>query len=266
MKSRKRLPISLWVVQQTKLIPPSKARALVERDRLMSPAMAGARTRLLLITAAAGYGKTSVLVQLYETLAQQRRQLCWISLDAADNDHVRFLAHLVAGLRGAVPTFGAELALMLGSAAGAPASVLRSRLLNELTAIDDDLYLFLDDYHAIADPEVRDTLAAILLAPLPRIHLLIATRNRNEMPVGRLLALGQMVEIGASRAGVFRSRSRPVHRQRRFETAIAESACTPASADRGLGRQPAARRDRLARGRGCHAVSRRVLGGDTGRR
>ena len=198
MKSRKRLPISLWVVQQTKLIPPSKARALVERDRLMSPAMAGARTRLLLITAAAGYGKTSVLVQLYETLAQQRRQLCWISLDAADNDHVRFLAHLVAGLRGAVPTFGAELALMLGSAAGAPASVLRSRLLNELTAIDDDLYLFLDDYHAIADPEVRDTLAAILLAPLPRIHLLIATRNRNEMPVGRLLALGQMVEIGAA--------------------------------------------------------------------
>lgn len=195
MKKRKSAPDDLRVVQQTKLIPPTKTRALVERNRLLTRAMEATRGRLLLVTAGAGYGKTSLLVQVHECLVHQQCRLSWISLDDADNDHVRFLCHLVEALQTESPTFGAAIAFALRSAAPMTAPALRSKLLNELAAIEQDRYLFFDDYHAIADPDVRETVTAILLAPLPRVHFLIATRHRNELPVSRLKALGQMEEI-----------------------------------------------------------------------
>lgn len=188
-----------WAVQQTKLIPPTKNGVLVERGRLLARALDASRGRLLLITAAAGYGKTSVLAQVHGGLARLGRHVGWVSLDEADNDHARFLSHLVEALGssglGTGLRFGSAISTLLGSGAPLPASILRTSLLNELAATDPDLYLFLDDYHLIVDADVRETLAAMLLAPLPRIHLLIATRSRNELPVNRLLALGQMTEI-----------------------------------------------------------------------
>ena len=187
----------LPVVQQTKLIPPTKVRALVARNRLLSRATDAAHARLLLITAGAGYGKTSLLVQVHERLAGQESCLSWFSLDEADNDHVRFLSHLVASLQKARPSFGAGLAVALCSAAPMTAQALRSKLLNDLIEIDQEWFVFLDDYHVIADADVRATLAAILLAPLPKLHFLMATRERNELPVSRLKAMDQIVEIGS---------------------------------------------------------------------
>ncbi len=195
MKTRKSAPADLRVVQQTKLIPPTRVRALVERNRLLSRATEAANGRLLLITAGAGYGKTSLLVQLHEQLAGLHGRVCWLSLDEADNDHVRFLSHLVEAVHGSHPSFGSALDFTLRSAAPMTAPDLRSRLLNELAAIDQDQFVFVDDYHVIVDADVRATLSAILLAPLPKLHFLIATRNRNELPVSRLKTLDQMVEI-----------------------------------------------------------------------
>ena len=185
----------LPVVEQTKLIPPTKVRALVARNRLLSRATDAAHARLLLITARAGYGKTSLLVQVHERLAGQESCLSWFSLDEADNDHVRFLSHLVASLQKARPSFGAGLAFALRSAAPMTAQALRSKLLNDLIEIDQEWFVFLDDYHVIVDADVRATLAAILLAPLPKLHFLMATRDRNELPVSRLKAMDQIVEI-----------------------------------------------------------------------
>ncbi|CAN0315932.1 unnamed protein product, partial [Phaeothamnion confervicola] len=150
---------------------------------------------LLLITAGAGYGKTSLLVQVHERLAQQHTSLCWFSLDDADNDHVRFLSHLVETLQRTSPSFAGALAFTLRAAAPMSAATLRSKLLNELAAIDREHYVFFDDYHVIVDAEVRATVAAILLAPLPKLHFLIATRGRNELPVSRLKTLDQALEI-----------------------------------------------------------------------
>lgn len=183
-----------WAVQQTKLIPPTKNGALVERRRLIARALEGARGRLLLIAAPAGYGKTSVLAQVHEELGRSL-PVGWVSLDEADNDHARFLSHLVESLRNTGLSVGSAIATLLGAGAPLPAAILRTSLLNELAAIDQDIYLLLDDYHLIVDVDVRETLAAVLLAPLPRVHLLIASRSRNELPVNRLLALGEMMEI-----------------------------------------------------------------------
>ena len=187
-----------WAVQQTKLIPPTKNGVLVQRGRLLARAFDALRGRLLLVTAAAGYGKTSVLAQVHQALARRRQPVGWLSIDEADNDHARFLSHLVESLRSTGMNFGSAIASLLGSGAPLPATILRTRLLNDLAAVDRDVYLFFDDYHLVVDTEVRETMAAMLLAPLPRIHLLIATRNRNELPVNRLLALGEMMEIGGA--------------------------------------------------------------------
>ena len=195
MSTRKRALAELRLVQQTKLIPPSKVRALVERDRLLSRALQAVDRRLLLITAGAGYGKTSLLVQVHEKLAQQHATRSWFSLDDGDNDHASFLSHLVATMQRANPSFATALAFTLRAAAPMSAAVLRSTLLNALATIDQQHYVFFDDYHVIVDADVRATLSAILLAPLPQLHFLIATRSRNELPLSRLKTLDQAVEI-----------------------------------------------------------------------
>lgn len=185
-----------WAIQETKLIPPTKSGALVQRDRLLTRAVDGSRDRLVLFTAAAGYGKTSILVQLYEELRRQQHQICcWISLDEADNDHARFLSHLIEALRRTGIRFGSTIAILLGSGAMLPPDILRTSLLNELSGVDCDAYIFLDDYHLVTDPEVQETVSAILLSPLSRIHLLIASRTRAGLPITRLRALGQLTEM-----------------------------------------------------------------------
>lgn len=192
-----RLQSSHGEIQQTKLIPPSKNSALVVRARLLSCALDAAGGRLLLINAAAGYGKTSVLAQVHQALRERGQHVAWLSLDEADNDHTRFLLHWVQALRKSGLRFGTAVVRLLASGGQPSPAVLRTSLLNALAALDQDLFLVLDDYHLITDAEVRQTLAAVLLAPLARVHLLIGSRSRNELPLNRLLALGQALEIDA---------------------------------------------------------------------
>lgn len=186
-----------WSILQTKLIPPAKRGGTVQRGRLVSRAVQGAQGRLVLVVAGAGYGKTSLLGQVHETLLGRSRSVGWISLDESDNDLARFLAHLIEPIRRSDPQFGLSTDALLRSGVPLPPSILRSSLLNELSALQGDLHVFLDDYHLITDSEVRATINDLLLAPLPRLHLLVASRSANELPVARLRALGHLAEIQA---------------------------------------------------------------------
>lgn len=187
-----------WTVQETKLIPPTRSGGLIERKRLAPDALAGARGRLLLVSAAAGFGKTSVLACLHRELSVEGHCVGWISLDESDNDPARFLSHFVEVFRRYDGRFGAVIATLLGSGAPLPPAILRTSLLNELLALDREMFVFLDDYHLISDPEVRQTVNDLLIAPLEGLHLLIASRTRNELPVCRLRSLGQVREIGSA--------------------------------------------------------------------
>jgi LuxR family maltose regulon positive regulatory protein len=184
-----------WSVQETKLIPPSRSGPLVERNRLLSRALDGARGRLVLFSAAAGYGKTSLLAQVHEEFDKKKLRVSWVSLDEGDNDHARFLSHLIESLRKSGLRFGAAIATLLGSGAALPPDILRTSLLNELSAIGEEVNIFLDDYHLVSDSEVQGTVAAILLAPLPRVHLLISSRSRTGLPLNRLRTLAQLTEV-----------------------------------------------------------------------
>ena len=125
-------------------------------------------------------------------------RVAWLSLDEGDSDAARFLAYLVAALQTAVPGIG-EGALRALESPGPPAaeSVLTT-LLNELATVPGDVVLVLDDYHAVDAPPVDQALAFMLEHLPPRTHLVIATREDPDLPLARLRARGQLVELRAA--------------------------------------------------------------------
>ncbi len=188
----------LGVPLATKLIPPTQRSALVERPQLTARIEQFQEQRLLLACAPAGYGKTSVLAQAFTQLKAMGRNVGWISLDENDKDLSRFISYLVDAVRRAGIRFGQGLAILLNGGASLPSDTLKTLLLNELSTLDQDLFLFLDDYHLIGDPEIRELVNAILLSPIRHIHFLIATRTHNDLPVSRLRALGQLHEVAVA--------------------------------------------------------------------
>ena len=182
----------------TKLIPPSQRTGLVNRERLLASVAQIVNQRLCLVSAPAGYGKTTMLARAFAALSSQGCHAGWLSLEHDDNDLARLLCYVIEAGKKAQLAFGSATATLLTARAGLPAETLKTSLINELAALKSDFFLFLDDYHLIDSAEVKDFITALLLAPLPHIHLLIGTRSPNALPVGRLRASGQVHELEAN--------------------------------------------------------------------
>ncbi|MGH8527479.1 MAG: LuxR C-terminal-related transcriptional regulator, partial [Gammaproteobacteria bacterium] len=182
----------------TKLIPPTKRSGLVERMALTTRIEKALDHRLVLVRAPAGYGKTSVIGQVYSAMAQRGLRVGWISLDESDKDVGHFLTYLVEVGRRAGLVFGHALSTLLGSGASIPSDTLRTLVLNDLASVQGELYIFLDDYHLVSDDEIRELVNAILRAPLSNLRFVIASRTENHLPLSRLRVLGQLYEIDAS--------------------------------------------------------------------
>ncbi len=182
---------------ETKLHVPRRRRALVARPRLSELLSRGAESTLTLVSAPAGFGKTTLLAQWLAAAAAGGRSTAWLSLDERDNDPALFWPYLVTALRTATPGVGADALSMLPSPQSPIETVLAS-LLNDLSAISEDVVLVLDDYHVIEAREVRDAMA-FLLEHLPaQLHLVIGSRADPALPLARLRARGELVEIRAA--------------------------------------------------------------------
>ena len=204
----------------TKLfIPPARSSA-VRRAHLIARLNAGLRRTLTLVSAPAGFGKTTLLSDWLASLGSelsaasaevagpepdpnsrlktQSFKVAWLSLDAADSDPYRFLAYLVAALRIPTPQLGAGVLAALGSPQPPPVEALLTTLLNELAAIPDQLVLVLDDYHAVEAASVDQAIAFLLDHLPPQIHLAIATRENPSLPLARYRARGQLTELRAA--------------------------------------------------------------------
>jgi LuxR family transcriptional regulator, maltose regulon positive regulatory protein len=176
----------------TKLFIPSPRPELVRRERLLERLDAGLGRGLILVSASAGFGKTSLLSAW---LSRQSRLAAWLSLDQADGDPNRFLAYLLAALRTVQPGLGEAALAALSASQPLPLDTLLTGLLNELSALPEDLILVLDDYHCIDSKEV-DAILAFLVDHLPRaFHLVIASREDPPLPLARLRARGQLTEL-----------------------------------------------------------------------
>src|SRR5215211_7876877 len=179
----------------TKLFVPPPQPRVVFRPRLIKRLDEGLDRKVTLISAPAGFGKTTLLG---EWVAGCGRPAAWLSLDERDDDPTRFATYLVAALQTIAPNMGSGVLGALQSPQPPPAESILVALLNEIIAQLDDLVLVLDDYHAIDARAVDDALTFLLEHLPPGMHLAIATREDPSLPLARLRARGQLTEVRAS--------------------------------------------------------------------
>jgi len=150
---------------------------------------------LVLVSAPAGFGKTTILAAwLHQGPAT--RCVAWLSLDAADNEPTSFWTYVVTAFGEAVPGGTSALSELL-AAAPMPSELLLTTLLNELAAVPEDVWLVLDDYHLIGDPQVGRGIAFFLEHLPPNVHVVLSTRADPDLPLSRWRARGELVEIRA---------------------------------------------------------------------
>ena len=188
----------------TKLFRPTVRLEVVHRPHLIARLDEGRQRKLTLISAPAGFGKTTLVS---EWIAGSGQMVAWLSLDSKDNDPMRFLTYLVSSLRTIPVGLGDGLLGMLESPQPPSPEFVLTTLLNEISSVPDHFSLILDDYHVIDFKPVNEALA-FLLEHLPQqMHLVIATREDPPLPLARLRARGQLTELRAAdlRFSFFRS-------------------------------------------------------------
>jgi len=179
----------------TKLYFPPPRPRIILRPRLIERLNAGLHSKLTLVSAPAGFGKTTLVS---DWAAGCGHKVAWVSLDEGDGDSARFLAYLVTALQTLAPQVGAGLLAALQSPQPPSSESILTTLLNEIAVIPDQFILVLDDYHAV-DSRPVDQALAFLLDHLPQqMHLVIATREDPSLPLARLRARGQLTELRAA--------------------------------------------------------------------
>ena len=181
---------------ETKLHVPRWQRGLVARPRLSERLSRGAASALTLVSAPAGFGKTTLLAEWLAAAPADGRSVAWLSLDRRDNDPALFWTYLVAALTTATPVGASALSLL--QPPQPPGEAGLATLLNDLDAISNDVVLVLDDYHVIDAREVQDGMAFLLEHLPPQIHLVIGSRADPVLPLARLRGRGELVEIRAA--------------------------------------------------------------------
>ncbi len=181
----------------TKLYVPTPRPNLVPRPRLLERLHAGlgAGHKLTLVSAAAGFGKTTLISTW---AAACGRPIAWLSLDEGDSDPVRFLAYLTAALQTLKAGIGAGLLAALQVHPPPPIESLLTSLLNDVATLPGPFLLILDDYHVIASPAVDDAVAFLIEHQPPQMHLGVATREDPSLPLARLRVRNQLTELRAA--------------------------------------------------------------------
>jgi LuxR family maltose regulon positive regulatory protein len=183
---------------ETKVYVPNLRRSLVGRPRLSDRLTLGAQTKLTLVSAPPGFGKTTLIAAWLGASPVGERSTAWLSLDHNDNQPGTFWTYLIAALQTVAPGIGAGAISRLREPQPPPIETVLATLLNELAAVPNDIVLVLDDYHAIDAPDVQVGMAFLLDHLPPRIHLMIATRADPALPLGRLRVRAELVEIRAA--------------------------------------------------------------------
>src|SRR4051794_8081514 len=155
------------------------------------------RPALTVLSAPAGFGKTTLLTEWLADAAKRNSAVAWLSLDERDNDPVLFWTYVVTAVRAAAPMLGDAALQLLASSPPAIDAALGA-LLNELDELDGKLVLALDDYHVIESREVHDGMNFVLQHQPPQLQLVLATRVDPPLPLAQLRAHGQLVEVRAA--------------------------------------------------------------------
>jgi LuxR family transcriptional regulator, maltose regulon positive regulatory protein len=181
---------------ETKLYIPKLRRSLVARPRLSGRLRRGAASRLTLISAPAGFGKTTLLAE-WLAATPTERSVAWLSLDEGDSQPASYWTYLITALQAVVPGVGTSTLPLLQSGQP-PIETVLTTVLNELSTVPNDVYLVLDDYHLVDGPDVQAGMTFLLEHLPPQVHLVVSTREDPALPLARLRARGELVEIRAA--------------------------------------------------------------------
>lgn len=177
------------------LIPPVRSTS-VARPRLIERLLANDETRLTVVVAPAGWGKTTLLTQWAHDPREQRF-VEWLSIDESDDDPGRFWMYVLTSLQSCMSGVGAASIASLLAPSLDPVDVALPTLLNELASVDEQHVLVLDDYHVLTHPGIHESVE-FLLSYLPSsLRLVIAGRFDPPLPLARLRARGDLIEIRA---------------------------------------------------------------------
>src|SRR5829696_2839047 len=193
------MPLTTDSLVYTKLRPSQARPELVARLRLTATLEREPGRKLTLISAPAGFGKTTLLVEWLRERAGGEGYVAWVSLDEGDNDPVRFLSYLVAALSRTVgEEFGEGILAALRSPGPPRMEAVLGACVHGLADVPGEVTVVLDDYHVI-DSESVHRIVCFLLERLPEnVHLVISGRLDPPLPLARLRVRGQMIELHAA--------------------------------------------------------------------
>ena len=178
----------------TKLHIPSGAN-LVQRSNLFEKLNEGLKRKLILISAPAGFGKSTVVS---DWINQHKIPTAWFSLDKGDNDPVDFLSYVISAIQGIKKEFGQSALKLLKSPNEPSPESITSLLINDIINVNNDFLLVLDDFHLIENNEIFK-LVSYLLEHIPdNIHIVISTRSDPNLPIAKLRSQNQLVELRSS--------------------------------------------------------------------
>ncbi|MBI1281517.1 MAG: helix-turn-helix transcriptional regulator [Anaerolineaceae bacterium] len=179
-------------ILSTKIYIPPARPGVVKRSRLIKNLNEGIQHKLTLISAPAGFGKTTLVS---EWIVNCGHQAAWLSLDEGDKEPIQFVTYFAAALQPFAPQLGDQMMDLQQSSQPPPIDSVLTTLVNEIATIEQDFVLVLDDYHTLDSPPVDSAVRFLVENQPPQMHLVIVTREDPLLPLPRLRARGQLTEL-----------------------------------------------------------------------
>jgi len=179
----------------TKFYVPVASGSLISRPRLISLLNKGREYPLTLVSAAAGFGKTTLLASWVQSLQAPGPRVAWVSLDEEDNEPRLFWAYILTALNKQLPERFTSLLTLMQSLQSPPLSTLLVELINLLVEGTDTFLLILDDYQVITEQQVHTTLAYLIEHLPPQLRIIVATRADPPLPLPLLRSYQQALEV-----------------------------------------------------------------------
>lgn len=183
---------------ETKTYVPRWRKGLVSRPRLVERLDRAGELPLTLVSAPAGFGKTTLLAEWLASSSDSAQPATWLSLDESDNDLALFWSYFIKALQAIRPGLGENTLSLLQSLPATHIESVLTTLINEISTIDHDFSLILDDYHFIDDGAI-DAALTFFVEHLPQqMHLVIASRVEPSLPLARLRGRGALTDLRAT--------------------------------------------------------------------
>ena len=181
---------------ETKLYVPHPRPGVVPRPRLVELLERGTGSKLTVVSAPPGFGKSTLVAEWLASSAGHRPSTAWVSLDPGDDDVRSFWSYVIAALERA--SMIGEVASPLIDSNAVPVETVLTTLLNALGKVPDEILLVIDDYHVIERAEIHEGVAFLLDHAPPLLHVILITRADPPLPLARFRARGDLVEIRAA--------------------------------------------------------------------